>query len=172
MTSLLGEDIGTFGEWAFSFSFGDYPAITLSNFVMTWERHLITTNKIFSLGTFWGWLSWEHPCWDNLRFKHCKVWRDNRLTGIRQNITTLLNILFSNILGRISRVTESTFIRTRSGGRMVITCRIFKRPHHGFATTHDRGASQFNWAPIFPWWKAFCILFLRYRPLKLASKLP
>ena len=41
-------------------------------------------------------------------------------------MTKLLNILFSNILDRISRVTDSTFIRTRSDGRMLITCRIFK----------------------------------------------
>ena len=82
----------------------------------------------------------------------------------------LLNILYSNTFGRISRVTESTFIRTRSDGRMVITCRIFKRPHHGFTTTHDRGASQFNRAPIFPWLKTFCVLLLRCKRLKLGLK--
>ena len=109
-------------------------------------------------------------CDGNLRFKHLRLWRDNRLTGIRQNMNKLLNILFSNILGRISRVTEGTFIRTRSDGRMVIICGIFKPPSR-FTTTHHRGASQFNWAPIFSRWKAFCILFLRYRPLKLGFEL-
>ena len=53
---------------------------------------------------------------------------------------------------------------------MVMSCRIFKRPHHRFTTTHDRGASQFNWAPIFPWLKTFCILFLQCKRFKLGLK--
>ena len=107
-------------------------------------------------------------CDGNLRFKYFRLWRNNRLTGIRHNMAKLLNILFNNTFGRISRVTESTFIRTRSDGRMVITCRIFKRPHHGFTTTHDRGVSQFNRAPIFPWLKTFCLSFFRCKRLKLS----
>ena len=50
-------------------------------------------------------------CDGNLRFKHFRLWRNNKLTGIRHNMAKLLNVLFSNSFGRSSRVTESTFIR-------------------------------------------------------------
>ena len=50
-------------------------------------------------------------CDGNLRFKHFRLWRNNKLTGIRHNMAKLLNVLFSNSFGRSSKVTESTFIR-------------------------------------------------------------
>ena len=91
MTSLLGENIGTFGEWAVSFSFGDGPAITLSNFVMTWERQLITPNKIFSLGTFWGWLIWEHPSWHVTVTWGSNILDSDEITGSQGLDKTWLN---------------------------------------------------------------------------------
>ena len=98
-------------------------------------------------------------CDGNLRFKHFWVRRDNRLTGNWQNMTKFLNILFSNSFGRISRVTESTFIITRSDGRMVITCRTFKHPITGSLPDTTGAPASLTERQFFPGYKHFAYCF-------------
>lgn len=126
---------------------------------MSWERNLTASRKICSLETFWGWQSVDHACWNVTEawgFNIGKTIGSHGLDTTSLNSWTFLLVTFL-----------SQFIRTRFHWRMTITCRIFKRSHHEFTTTHDRGASQSNWAPIFPCWKAVSILFSRHRRLNL-----
>ena len=39
------------------------PGDNTIKFCYDLRRTLNNSNKTFSLGTLWGWPSWEHPCW-------------------------------------------------------------------------------------------------------------
>ena len=97
-------------------------------------------------------------CDGNLRFKHFRLWRNNKLTGIRHNMAKLLNVLFSNSFGRSSRVTESTFIRLDPTEEWLLLVEFSSAPMTG-SLLHTIGApASLTERPFFPGEKhsAYC----------------